>query len=102
MMKMGRRKSRTAVAADEYRTCPDDWRFFLKTALYAVGCVGLGWLVLIPALRLDSIILAILTSALWFAALFFAAASLLGLVLEIRMRRTHRRLSKGNRNDDTQ
>ena len=89
-------------STDEYRTCPDDWRFFLKTALYAAGCVGLGWLVLIPALRLDSIILAIITSALWFAAVFFAAAFLLGLVLEIRMRRTHRRLSKGNRNDDIQ
>lgn len=101
-MKMGRRKSRTAVAADGNRTCPDDWKFFLKTDLYATGCFGLGWLVLIPALRLDSIILAILTSALWFAALFFAAAFLLGIGLEIRMRRTHRRLSKGNRNDDTQ
>ena len=101
-MKMGRRKSRTDVAADGYRTCPDDWKFFLKTDLYASGCFGLGWLVLIPALRLDSIILAILTSALWFAALFFAAAFLLGIGLEIRMRRTHRRLSKGNRNDDTQ
>ena len=101
-MKMKRRKTGENQPSDEYRTCPDDWKFFLKTDLYASGCFGLGWLVLIPALRLDSIILAIITSALWFAALFFAAASLLGLVLEIRMRRTHRRLSKGNRNDDTQ
>ena len=101
-MKMGRRKSRTDVAADGYRTCPDDWKFFLKTDLYATGCFGLGWLVLIPALSLDSMILAFITSALWFAALVLAAASLLGLVLEIRMRRTHRRLSKGNRNDDIQ
>ena len=99
---MKREKEEMRQSTDEYRTCSDDWRFFLKTDLYASGCFGLGWLVLIPALRLDSIILAILTSALWFAALFFAAASLLGLVLAIRMRRTHRRLSKGNRNDDTQ
>lgn len=99
---MKREKEEMRQSTDEYRTCPDDWKFFLKTDLYASGCFGLGWLVLIPALRLDSIILAIITSALWFAALFFAAASLLGLVLEIRMRRTHRRLSKGNRNDDTQ
>ena len=99
---MKREKEEMRQSADGYRTCPDDWRFFLKTALYAAGCVGLGWLVLIPALRLDSMILAVITSALWFAALVLAAASLLGLVLEIRMRRTHRRLSKGNRNDDTQ
>ena len=51
-------------SADGYRTCPDDWKFFLKTDLYASGCFGLGWLVLIPALRLDSMILAVITSAL--------------------------------------
>ena len=99
---MKREKEEMRQSADGHRTCPDDLKFKQKTDLYAVGCFGLGWLVLIPALRLDSIILAILTSALWFAALFFAAAFLLGIGLEIRMRRTHRRLSKGNRNDDTQ
>ena len=95
MMKMGRRKSRTAVAADGNRTCPDDWKFFLKTDLYATGCFGLGWLVLIPALRLDSMILAFITSALWFAALVLAAA-----YLDTVNRRTLRSLRKGEDHHD--
>lgn len=98
-----KRRSRTGRdKAEGYSTCPDDWKFFLKTALLAVGCIGLGRVVLIPALRLESMLLGFVTYLLWAFAVFCVMAFILGLVLEIRMRRTHRRLSKGNRNDDTQ
>ena len=68
-------------SADGYRTCPDDWKFFLKTDLYASGCFGLGWLVLIPALTLDSITLAPTTSALrpaWVSCWRYACAGRTG------------------------
>lgn len=68
-MKMKRRKTGEDEPSDEYCTCPDDWKFFLKTVLLTVGC--------------------------------FAMVFILGLVLEIRMRQTHRRLPIDNRNDDT-
>lgn len=98
-----KRRSRTGrEKAEAYSTCPDDWKFFLKTALLAVGCIGLGRLVLIPALRLESRLLGFVTYLLWAFAVFCVLAFIFGLVLEIRMRRTHRRLSKDNRNDDTQ
>lgn len=101
-MKMKLRKTGENQPSDEYGTCPDDWKFFLKTALLAVGCIGLGRLVLIPALRLESMLLGFMTHLLWAFAVFCVLAFILGLVLEIRMRRTHRRLSKDNRNDDAQ
>lgn len=101
-MKMKRRKTGENQLSDEYSTCPDDWKFFLKTVLLAVGCFALGWLVLIPALRLESRLLGFVTYLLWAFAVFCVLAFILSLVLEIRMRRTHRRLSKDNRNDDTQ
>ncbi|MGN1232898.1 MAG: hypothetical protein ACI4UJ_05560 [Candidatus Cryptobacteroides sp.] len=96
------RKTREDKPSDEYRTCPDDWKFFLKAALTAVGCFVLGRVVLIPALRLESRLLGFVTYLLWACAVFCVMAFILGLVLEIRMRRTHRRLSKENRKDDTQ
>lgn len=101
-MKMKWRKTGENQPSDEYRTCPDDWKFFLKTALLAVGSIGLGRVVLIPALRLESRLLGFVTYLLWAFAVFCAMAFILGLVLEIRMRRTHRRLSKDNRKDDIQ
>ena len=100
-MKMKRRKTGENQPSDEYCTCPDDWKFFLTKALLAVGFFGLGRLALIPALRLESRLLGFVTYLLWAFAAFFAMVFILGLVLEIRMRRTHRRLPIDNRNDDT-
>ena len=100
-MKMKRRKTGENQPSDEYRTCPDDWKFFLKTVLLAVGCFALGRLALIPALRLESMLLGFVTYLLWAFAAFFAMVFILGLILEIRMRRPHRRLPIDNRNDDT-
>ena len=100
-MKMKRRKTGENQPSDEYRTCPDDWKFFLKTVLLTVGCFALGRVVLIPALRLESRLLGLVTCLLWAFAAFCAMAFILGIVLEIRMQRMHRRLSKDNRNNDT-
>ena len=97
-----KRRSRTGRdKAEAYSTCPDDWKFFLKTVLLTVGCFALGRVVLIHALRLESMLLGFVTYLLWAFAVFCAMPFILGLVLEIRMCRTHRRLSKDYRNNDT-
>lgn len=97
---MGRRKIGRDEGAEGYRTCPDNWRFFLRTALYAGGLAALGGLLLFIAVRLYLPVLAFAAYLLWGIVASLAGLISLGLYLDTVNRRTLRSLRKGEDHHD--